>query len=135
MKHDPRLADDLIIKSLEAKLAKMEARLARLEAMPPRAPVRTRVVARSASPSDAAKAAPILDRAARLHGCTVAEICGPRGSKRAILARSEAAYECQRAGLSSTITGLVLGGRDHSTALYLSGRHKARMGIEREDNE
>ena len=35
-----------------------------------------------------------------MNGCTVAEICGSRGSKRAILGRSEACFEAQRAGLS-----------------------------------
>lgn len=130
MKHDPRLANDLVIQSLVLKIERLTARVEALEAQPRKAIVRTRVVARSAPAADAAKAAPILDRAARMHGCTVAEICGPRGAKRAILARAEAAYECHRAGLSSTATGLVLGGRDHSTALHLISRHKERMGIE-----
>lgn len=127
MKHDPRLANDLVIQSLLLKIERLTARVEALEAQPRKELVRTRLVRRCASSADAAKAAPILDRAARLHGCTVAEICGPRGTKRAILARSEAAYECQRAGLSSVAIGLVLGGRDHSTALHLISRHKERM--------
>ncbi len=130
MKHYPHLANDLVIQSLILKIERLTARVEALESQPRKAAVRTRVVARSAKPAEAAKASPIIERAARLHGCTVAEICGPRGSKRAILARSEAAYECQRAGLSSVATGLVLGGRDHSTALHLIARHKERLGIE-----
>jgi len=127
MKHDPHLANDLIIRSLTSKVERMSAELAALK----------RTVGRMAkakkaappTPGEALKAAPILERAARVNGCTVSEICGSRGSKRAILARSEAAYECQQAGMSSVAIGRVLGGRDHSTVLHLIGRHKERLGL------
>jgi len=128
VKHDPHLANDLILRSLEAKIAKLEARVAALEAK--RKNNRPRAKTARPSPSDAIKAAPILDRAARMNGCTVAEICGSRGTKRAILARAEAAFECRRVGLTSTATGLILGGRDHTTVLRLIARHKERLGME-----
>lgn len=127
MKHDPHLANDLVLQSLLSKIAKLEARVAALEAGPGER--RKRATSEPPSPIDALKAAPILDRAARMNGCTVAEICGTRGSKRAILARSEAAHECLKVGLSSAATGRVLGGRDHSTVLHLAARHKERLGL------
>jgi chromosomal replication initiation ATPase DnaA len=128
MKHEPYLANDLIIRSLEAKVEKMAAEITALKRLVGKlAKVRK---ATPPSPDEALKAAPILDRAARMHGCTVAEICGSRGSKRTILARAEAAHECQRAGISSVATGRVLGGRNHSTVLHLAARHRERLGIE-----
>ncbi len=128
MKHDPHLANDLIIRSLEAQVARLTARLDAVEAKLARVP-RPRRTAPGVDRATADKAAPLLQVAAVLHGCTVAEIVGPRGPVRACKARAKAAYDCQRAGLSSTKIGRVLGGRDHSTVLHLIGRHKDRMGI------
>jgi chromosomal replication initiation ATPase DnaA len=119
----------LIIRSLEAKLAKLTERVATLEARPRRVRRQPRT-SRAPDPDSVRIARPILDRAAFIHGCTVAEICGSRGGRRVILARAEAAYECGRAGLSSVQTGLVIGGRDHTTILNLHKRHRERMGIE-----
>ena len=135
MKHEPFLANDLIYRSMLAKIEKREARVATLEAnstalkakktrRKPQSPRRS-----GTTPEVAAIVAPIVDSAARLNGTTVAEIYGDRGSKRACLARAEAAYNCQRAGLSSPVIGRALGNRDHSTVLHLIGRHKDRMGI------
>ena len=129
MKHDPLLANDLIIRSLEAKIAKLSERVSKLESRRAQRRRQPRTC-RAPDPNAAAIAQPILDRAARLHGCTVAEICGSRGGRRVILARAQAAYECWRAGLSSVQTGLVIGGRDHTTILNLHKRHKERLGIE-----
>ncbi len=127
MNHDPHLANDLVIQSLILKIERLTARVEALESGAKER--RKRATTEPPSPLDAIKAAPILDRAARMHGCTVAEICGTRGSKRTILARSEAAHECLKAGLSSTATGRVLGGRDHTTVLHLAARHKERLGL------
>jgi chromosomal replication initiation ATPase DnaA len=129
LKHDPLLANQLIIRSLEAKIAKLTERVAKLESRRPRGRRQPRT-SRAPDPASARVARPILDRAAYLHGCTVAEICGSRGGRRVILARAEAAYECGQAGLSSVQTGLVIGGRDHTTILNLHRRHKERLGIE-----
>lgn len=121
MRHDPHLANDLIIRSLQAKLAKLEARVRALEGQ-----ARRRRQARASSkpptPEEAEKAAPILDRAARMYGCTVEQICGARGPRRLILPRAQAAHDCLVAGLSSVATGRVLGGRDHTTILNLRDR-------------
>lgn len=129
MKHEPILANDLIIRSLEAKIAKLAERVAKLESRRPQGRKQPRT-SRAPDPKSAIVAQPILNRAAEVHGCTVAEICGSRGGRRVILARAEAAYECGRAGLSSVQTGLVIGGRDHTTILNLHKRHKERLGIE-----
>lgn len=128
MKHDPHLANDLVIQSLLLKIDRLTVRVEALEKGHKER--RRRATSQAPSPAEAAKAQPLLDRAARLHGCTVPEICGSRGTKRAILARAEAAFDCLAAGLSSTATGRVLGGRDHSTVLHLASRHRDRLGIE-----
>ena len=128
MKHDPRLANDLVVQSLILKIERLTARVAALEAGAKAR--KKRAAAKPPPPMEAIKAAPLIERAARMNGCTVAQICGARGSKRAVLARAEASYECQRAGLSSVSTGRILGGRDHSSVLRLIKRHKERLGIE-----
>lgn len=130
MKHDPHLANDLVLQSLLSKIARLEARVQELEdrAEAKEHRARRRVKA-SVTPAQAAIIDPILDRAARMNGCRVAEITGSRGSKRACWARAEAAFDCHKAGLSSTVIGRALGDREHSTILTLIGRHKDRMGI------
>lgn len=129
MKHDAYLANNLFMQSMLAKIAKLEARVAALEARPKVRQLRPRPKA-SLKEADARIATAILERAARIGGTTVAQICGSRGDKRVITARAEAAYECRKAGLSGTVTGLALGGRDVSTVLNLEKRHRARMGIQ-----
>jgi chromosomal replication initiation ATPase DnaA len=135
MKHDPMLANDLIIRSLLAKIEKLEARTGKLEAeVTTLRRSKTRRKPQSArrsgtTPKVAAIVAPIVEQAAKLNGTTVAEIYGDRGSRRACLARAEACYECRRAGLSSPVIGRAIGNRDHSNVLRLIGRHKDRMGI------
>jgi chromosomal replication initiation ATPase DnaA len=128
MKHDPHLANSLIIRSLEAKIDKLEARILRLEGGYVRR--RSARPQRGLTRTEAAFVAPILDRAAKMSGCTVAEICGARGSVRACRARFEAAHEMQRGGLSSVVIGIALGGRDHTSVLHMVKRHKERLGIE-----
>jgi len=128
VKHEPHLANELVVQSLVAKIEKLTARVEALEAAV-RSP-RARTVRRVASPADAEKAKPILQREAARHGTTVVEICGSRGSFRAINARAAAAFALRESGMTSEVVGLVLGGRDHSTALNLIRRHKRRMGIE-----
>ena len=129
MKHDPHLANDLVVQSLIAQIAKLTARVDALEAG---LKVRNRRVRRrgaSMTQKQAAILKPILESAARMNGCTVAEICGSRGSKRAILGRSEACFEAQRAGLSIAEIGRGIGDRGKWTVSHLIARHKARMGI------
>lgn len=141
MKHDPHLANDLVVQSLVAQNARLTAQIAklteRIEALEKIRPkvIRPRqrkglLVSRSLTPQESAKASPILQWAATKFGTTVLEICGARGSARTISARSFAAYELRRVGFSSVVVGLVLGGRHHTTALHLIARHKRRMGIE-----
>lgn len=128
MKHDPHLANDLVVQSLVAKIEKLTARVAALEAAV-RSP-RARTVRRVASPEDAAKATPILQLEAARHGTSVVEICCLGRSSRAINARAAAAFALRESGMTSEVVGLVLGGRDHSSAIKLIARHKRRMGIE-----
>ncbi len=129
MKYDPALAHSVLIRSLEAKLEKLEARVKKLEARRNPGKPQPRTV-RHPDPETVRIARPIIDRAARMHGCSVDEICGARGAGRVIRARAQAAYECKLAGLSSVQTGLAIGGRDHTTILNLHKRHKERLGIE-----
>ncbi|TXH49735.1 MAG: hypothetical protein E6Q97_22080, partial [Desulfurellales bacterium] len=68
MKHDPHLANDLVVQSLVSQIAKLTARVEALEAAV-RSP-RARTVRRVASPADAAKATPILQLEAARHGTT-----------------------------------------------------------------
>lgn len=130
MKHDPFLANDLVVQSLVAQIAKLTARVDALEAKCKASNRRARRRgAASMTEWQTAIMAPILESAARMNGCTVAEICGSRGSKRAILGRAEACYEGQRAGLSYSEIGRVIGDRSVDTVSHLIGRHKTRMGI------
>lgn len=128
MNHTSHLANDLIIRSLLSKIEKLSDRVAKLEKQrqPSSRPSR-HFSAMPVPPDQAAAASKILDRAARINGTTIMQICGSRGNRRVCLARAEAAYECQRAGLSSPVIGRVLGNRDHSTILHLIGRHKVRL--------
>jgi chromosomal replication initiation ATPase DnaA len=129
MKYDPTLAHSVLIRSLEAKLEKLEARVRALESRRKPGKTQPRTV-RQPDPATVSIARPIIDRAARMHGCSADEICGSRGARRVIRARAQAAYECGQAGLSSVQTGLAIGGRDHTTILNLHKRHKERLGIE-----
>lgn len=130
MKHDPYLANDLVMQSLISKIAKLTARVEALEA---KGKSSNRITRRrrgvSITQKQTAIMAPILESAAKMNGCTVAEICGSRGSRRAILGRAEACYEGQRAGLSHGEIGRVIGARCADTVSHLIGRHKTRMGI------
>lgn len=133
MKHDPHLANDLIIKSLIAKIEKLDAKVAGLEAeftalrRSKKRPKPRRSI--WITPGQVQTATPILEAAARINGTTVAEICGSRGDKRAILGRAEAAHDCHAAGLSPVSIGRILGNRNESSIRHLIARHKDRMGI------
>jgi chromosomal replication initiation ATPase DnaA len=113
---------------MAAKIDKLEARILRLEGGYVRR--RSAKPQRGLTRAEADIVAPILDRAAKLSGCTVAEICGARGSVRACRARFEAAHDLQRSGMSSVVIGIALGGRDHTSVLHMVKRHKERLGIE-----
>jgi hypothetical protein len=126
VRHDTYLANDLIIRSLEAKIERLTAQVAALEKWRNRAK-RVKVKARAPDADVMIKVAPILDRAARMNGCTVAEIVGKCGTKRSSRGRDEVAYECGRLGLTLTLTGGILGGRGRSAVVAMRDRHKARM--------
>ncbi len=136
MKHDTRLANDLIIRSLIAKVAKLEARLEELAAQittpkPKKTrPKRRRIRVLVTTPEQVRIATPLLEAAARINGTTVAEMCGPRGDKRACLGRAEAAHDCCAAGIPLIITARILGNRDRKTISDLINGHKRRMGIQ-----
>lgn len=135
MKHDPHLANDLVIKSLVAKIDKLTARVEALEAERPKR--RPHLKARKAQPSredkDAAAFAamrriclPIADA----HHLDLSELRGREMAAPRITARSKAMRECRAAGISASAVGRYFDGRDHTTVLHLVRRLEERLGTE-----
>ncbi len=130
MKHDPRLANDLVLQSLLLKITKLEARVATLEAIkttPLKKAVRHK---RPTEPRALAAYNAMLPRikaVAEAHRLDLVHLLGPDRRRFIVDARAEAAFVCHCKGFSSTDIGLALGGRDHTTALALIRRHE-RLG-------
>lgn len=124
MKHDIALANDLVVRSLLAKIERLEARLHRLENPPPKQIVRPRAQADRGQSDDPAFArlTAICRPFARLHGVTVSAMRGRDRSPHIRTARNEAVAACVAAGFSTPVVGRFFDGRDHATILHLIGR-------------
>lgn len=128
MKHDLHLANDLVIRSLMAKLAKLEERIARLERKRSPRPVVVKAQ-RDRGEVDAepfARMGKICAPIAKAYGVSLADIRG-RGRDTCIqAARKVAVQSCVGAGLSTPVVGRFFDWRDHATILHLCGRREKR---------
>lgn len=70
----------------------------------------------------------ILCEVAAKHGLTVSDLRSKRVTRPYAWPRQEAMYRLHKElGLSSTVTGRLLGGRDHTTVMYGAAKHASRM--------
>ena len=70
----------------------------------------------------------VLDEVAAKHGLTVADLKAKRATRDYSWPRQEAMYRLHKElGISSTVTGRILGGRDHTTVMHGARRHAERM--------
>lgn len=71
----------------------------------------------------------VLAQVADKHGLTVSDLRSKRVTRAYAWPRQEAMYRLHKElGLSSTVTGRILGGRDHTTVMYGAAKHASRMG-------
>lgn len=132
MNHDQRLANDLVVRSLMAKIERLEARIAALETA--RRPYRCR--AQRAKPDQDADAfaalTGICQPIAAAHGIDLFDLRGREIAPPRLKARAQAMTACLDAGFTLKLVGRFFDGRDHTTILHLIGRRTRRKGIGRE---
>ena len=136
VKHDPHLANDLIIRSLEAKVARLMARCAEQDAAIS-ALARSFEAAMSApahwrgagavSIDECSTMAGIASAIALTHGVEIGDLTGPKRAAFISRARQAAFAAMLDAGYSSNQVGRFFA-RDHSTVLEGAARHKERLG-------
>lgn len=141
---DLRLAVDLMRAGLPAQfvgnitgvhtaplmdLARLNVRARTEYVAPPSArPQRERLTFTPVVPPKRSRAEEVIAEVAEKHGLTVADLRGPQRSREYAWPRQEAMYRLFRVlGLSSTVTGRMLGGRDHTTVLSGSEAHEKRQ--------
>lgn len=68
----------------------------------------------------------VLAYVAHKHGCSIADLKGPRGKQALANARHEAMWMLRKLGMSYPRIGAILGGRDHSTIVHGVMKHAER---------
>ena len=125
------LANDLIIRSLIAKIEKLTLRVEALEGArrkPKRPPNRKAQQQRPERDAVAfAEMTPICQAVADRYRLDLLDLRGREVADPRFLARGEAMYACSQAGFSTHVIGRYFDGRDHTSVLYLIARHKARI--------
>lgn len=134
MKHDPHLANDLIIKSLVAKIDKLTARVEALEQRERDREAIRKVTSRVAvEVPQTLKAeismAEICATVAHVHGLPKARMKAKFGPRYETDARSEFCSIAHDQGFSYPMIGKFLGGRDHTSVMHLVLRHKRKAGL------
>lgn len=135
MKHEPFLANDLIYRSLLAKIEKLTARVEALEGAPKparRKPKRppNRKAQQQRPERDAVAFAgmtPICQAIADRYRLDLLDLRGREVADPRFVARGEAMYACSQAGFSTPVIGRYFDGRDHTSVLHLIKQHKERI--------
>lgn len=137
MKHDARLANDLVIQSLLLKIERLTARINEQDAAisalgrcfeaAMSAPAHWRG-AGAVSVDECATMAGIAAAIALRHGVELGDLTGPKRAALIARARQEAYAAMLDAGYSSTQAGRFFD-RDHTTVLEGAARHRERLGL------
>lgn len=134
VKHDPHLANDLVIQSLMLKIERLTARIDALEqrerdrALVAKMATQSVVVAVPQAEKRRAAMAEICAAVAAAHGVSMEQMRAKFGPREITDARAEFCHLAREQGLSTPQIGRFLGGRDHTTVLHLAARHKEGLG-------